>query len=83
MMVYPRSENRFFVIKLRDDRRLARECQGADMPEATVYGRHLVLKTVQSSIDKNADFDASRVPTGGSGDPPCRSGPRERIFGSL
>jgi len=50
------------------------------MPEATVYGRHLVLKTVQSSIDKNADFDASRVPTGGSGDPPCRSGPRERIF---
>ena len=79
MMVYPRANNRFFAINYGMIGGWPRACQGAAMPEATIYGRHLVLKTVDSSIQANTDFDTRGDPDGNS-DPPCRTGPRELQF---
>jgi len=78
MLVYPRPNNRFFAIDFGTIGAWPHECQGAAMPEASVYGRHLVLKTVAGSIGPNADFDPKRMPD--SDEQPCRSGPVERTF---
>lgn len=78
MLVYPRPHQRFFTIDFGMIGGWPRECQGAAMPEVTIYGRHLVLKTVAASIEQNADFDPKRTPD--SDERPCRSGPVEQTF---
>jgi hypothetical protein len=80
MTVIPRPKNRFFTIDHGPRGGWPRECQGAAMPEQTIYGGVLVLKTFGSEIEPNGDFDVKRL-LGADGEPiaeaPCRSGPDE------
>lgn len=78
MLVYPRPNNRFFAIDFGMIGYWPLECRGAALPEPSVYGRHLVLKTVAASVEQNADFDLKRTP--GSDERPCRQGPSEQTF---
>ena len=80
MTVIPRPKNHFFTIDHGRRGGWPRECQGAAMPEQSIYGSVLVLKTVDSDIEPNGDFDAKRQ-QGADGeqvaDAPCRVGPDE------
>jgi hypothetical protein len=76
MMVYPRADDRFFTMDLGMIGGWPRQCQGAPMPEVSVHGKYLVLKTVDAPPAPNADF-VSALGVDDGGDAPCRSGPRE------
>lgn len=78
MTVIPRPQNRFFTISHGSRGSWPRECRGSAMPELSIHGAVLVLKTVESSIEPNVDFDAKHVPAESeNADLPCREGPSE------
>lgn len=79
MTVVPRSKNRFFTIDHGLRGGWPRQCQGAPIPENTIYGSVLLVKEAGSSVVVNPDVDMDTLRTPDNPDPdlPCRVGPNE------
>jgi tetratricopeptide (TPR) repeat protein len=79
MTVVPRSKNRFFTIDHGSRGGWPKQCQGAPIPENTIFGSALMVKEDGPSVEINPDVDINTIitPDNPAPDLPCRTGPTE------
>ena len=81
MLVVPRPNDRFFIRDHGMRGAWPRMCQGRPLPEATIHGDALVVKTEGPSMAVNADVDIEALRQGDSfPDLPCRLTANETRF---